>query len=238
VVPPVGGVDRDDLRATLSLPPDAPAAPPVGGISRDDLRAALAIPPDAPVVLSVGRVTPEKNPALLLRAFARLVARRPDARLVLVGVRQGRRQVRALVRDLRLTDRVRLVPPVPRERVGDYYRMADVLAFASTTDTQSLVIAEAESVGLPVVVADAALSLRPGGPAPPRMTSDADPESLAAALLRLLDDGDLRERIRRAALEAARAYPPELYLARLTAAYDHARRAAVSNPAVGRRGPA
>jgi glycosyltransferase involved in cell wall biosynthesis len=70
------------------------------------------------------------------------------------------------------------------------------------------------------------------------MTSDPDPESLAAALLRLLDDGDLRERISRAALQAARVYSPELYLARLTAAYDHARRTAASNPAAGRRGPA
>jgi glycosyltransferase involved in cell wall biosynthesis len=41
---------------------------------------------------AVGRVTPEKNPALLLNAFARVVGQRPDARLVLLGADQRRRR--------------------------------------------------------------------------------------------------------------------------------------------------
>ena len=182
------------------------------------LRAALDLPARAPVVLSVGRVTSEKNPALLVAAFARVRARHPDARLVVVGVRQSRRAMRALIRSHGLSDRVHLLPPVPRAELGGYYRMADVLAFASTTDTQSLVVAEAESRGLPVVLADPALA----SPSSYRVTCDATPASMAAALLRMLDDRDLRERTRRAGLAAAAAYPPSRYLARLTAAYHHA----------------
>jgi 1,2-diacylglycerol 3-alpha-glucosyltransferase len=259
----------------VTLPPDA--------TTRDEARAALGMPAGAAVVLSVGRVTPEKNPLLLLRAFAEVRAARPDALLVLLGADQGRRAVRAALRDLGLTGAVRLLPPVPHERVAGYYRMADVLAFASTTDTQSLVLAEAEAAGLPVVSADGDLAHRPAagnagpanaageadpanaageadpanaageadpakaaseaagedaggdgggdGDASCRVTCAATPAALAAALLRMLADADLRDRTRRAGLAATAAYPPERYLARLTAAYiaaveSHAKRGA------------
>jgi glycosyltransferase involved in cell wall biosynthesis len=185
-------------------------------------RAALGLPASAPVILAVGRVTSEKNPGLLLRAFAALRARRPDARLVIVGASQGRAAVRREVRKLELTDRVRLVPPVPRDQVGAYYRMADVLAFASTTDTQSLVLGEAEAAGLPVVVADAGLAERPGSTGPGRSSCAATPEALAGALSRMLTDADLSERTRREGLRAAAEYSPSRFLSLLTAAYDAA----------------
>ena len=121
------------------------------------------------------------------------------------------------------------MPPVPRAEVAGYYRAADVLAFASTTDTQGLVLAEAEAAGLPVVVADPALADRPGDPASLRTTCPAEPDAFAAALIRMLTDRDLRDRTRRAGLRAARAYPPERFLSLLTDAYAGACRA----PAAG-----
>jgi 1,2-diacylglycerol 3-alpha-glucosyltransferase len=179
--------------------------------------------PGGPVVLSVGRVTPEKNPVLLLDAFARVVARKPDARLILVGVQRGHRSVRRRAAALGIAERVRLVPPVPHDAVTGYYRSADVLAFAATTDTQSLVLSEAEAAGLPVVVADRALAERPGEPGPPRVTCDPTPEAFGAGLLRMLDDAGLREHTARAGLAATASYPPPRYLGLLLAAYEQAR---------------
>jgi glycosyltransferase involved in cell wall biosynthesis len=215
-----------DLAVFGDLPPvrtvPTPAALPAPARAPADLRAALDLPADAPVVLSVGRMTPEKNPGLLLRAFAVVAAHRPDARLVVVGVRQGRRRAAGWIKELGLAGRVHLVPPLPRDRVIDYYRMADVLAFSSTTDTQSLVVTEAEAVGLAVVLADRALAARVDG-ATDRVTCDAEPAALAAALLRMLDDADLRAHTRAAGLAAQRAYSPERYLSLLAAAYGRAR---------------
>jgi 1,2-diacylglycerol 3-alpha-glucosyltransferase len=175
-----------------------------------------------PMVLAVGRATPEKNPALLLEAFARVVAERPEARLTMLGVQRGRRSVWRRAAALGIADRVRLLPPVPHAEVSGYYRRADVLAFAATTDTQSLVLSEAEAAGLPAVVADRGLARRPGDPGPPRVTCDPTPESFAAALLGMLDDAGLRERTARAGLAATASYPPQRYLALLLAAYHQA----------------
>ncbi|MEV4279168.1 glycosyltransferase [Actinoplanes xinjiangensis] len=172
------------------------------------------------VVLSVGRGTAEKNPELLLQAFARVHAVRPEARLVLVGVRQRRRHLYRRIAALGLDGSVRIHPPVPHHEVAGFYRAADVLAFTSTTDAQSLVLAEAEAAGLPVVVADHGLAIRPGDTRGGRFTCDPAPDALAAALLRMLDDDTLRATTIRDGMAAAAAYTPEVFLHRLLAVYD------------------
>jgi 1,2-diacylglycerol 3-alpha-glucosyltransferase len=176
------------------------------------------------VVLSVGRGTAEKNPELLLRAFARVRAARPAARLVLVGVKQQRRHLLRRIAALGLDGHVDVCPPVPHDRVAGYYRDADVLAFPSTTDTQSLVLAEAEAAGLPVVVADPGLAVRPGATGSGRFTCEPEPDAFAAALLRMLDDEALRATVIRDGREAAAAYTPEVFLRRLETIYEKSRR--------------
>jgi 1,2-diacylglycerol 3-alpha-glucosyltransferase len=188
-------------------------------------RTAVSAPPrqryaTAGVVLSVGRGTAEKNPELLLRAFALLRAIRPDARLVLLGVRQQRRHLSRRIAALGLDGHVDVHPPVPHDEVAGFYRVADVLAFTSTTDTQSLVLAEAEAAGLPVVVADPGLAVRPGATEPGRFTCEAVPEALAAALHRMLGDEVLRATVVRDGLAAAAAYTPEVFLRRLELIYE------------------
>jgi glycosyltransferase involved in cell wall biosynthesis len=175
------------------------------------------------VVLSVGRATAEKDPELLLQAFARVHAARPDARLVLLGVRRRRRRLGRRITALGLDGHVQVRPPVPPGEVTDHYRAADVLAFASTTDTQSLVLAEAEAAGLPVVVADPGLAVRPGAAEAGRFTCEPTPDTFAAALLRMLDDEALRARVSSEGLAAVAAYPPEVFLHRLVEIYDRVR---------------
>jgi glycosyltransferase involved in cell wall biosynthesis len=90
-----------------------------------------------------------------------------------------------------------------------------VLAFASGTDTQSLVLAEAEAQGLPVVLTDRALT----ADTPWRMCADPAPESFAAAITRMLTDEELRDRTRRSGLAATAAWSGDDYVAALTGAY-------------------
>jgi glycosyltransferase involved in cell wall biosynthesis len=175
------------------------------------------------VILSVGRATAEKNPELLLRAFSRVLAVRPNARLILLGVQQQRGRLLRRIAALGLDGHVQVCPPVPHDEVIAFYRTADVLAFASTTDTQSLVLAEAEATGLPAVVADPGLAARPGTADAGRFTCEPAPDAFAAGLLRMLDDDVLRARVIREGLAAATAYPPEVFLRRLVEIYDRVR---------------
>ncbi|HWS34426.1 MAG TPA: glycosyltransferase [Actinoplanes sp.] len=177
----------------------------------------------AGVLLAVGRGTPEKNPELLLRAFAVVHAARPATRLVLLGVRQRRRHLLRRIAALGLTGHVDVLPPVPHAQVAAHYRAADVLVFTSTTDTQSLVLAEAEAAGLPAVVADPGLAVRPGATTAGRFTCEPEPDAVATALLRLLGDRSLRATTAADGAAAAAAYTPAVFLQRLTAIYAQAR---------------
>jgi glycosyltransferase involved in cell wall biosynthesis len=190
---------------TPVLPTEKPAPP-------------RARPASGQVVLSVGRVSAEKDPSLLLHAFALVATAKPDARLVLVGVRLHRRRLLRMIAALDLTSRVTVIPPVPHEEVAGYYRAADVLAFSSTTDTQSLVLSEAEAAGLPVVAADPQLASRPDRSQ--RVTCSPTPSAFADALLRLLDDPVLHAQTAKAGLTATASYPPSAYVMQLIALYD------------------
>jgi 1,2-diacylglycerol 3-alpha-glucosyltransferase len=195
-------------------------------LGRAETRHRLRIPPAAPVVLAVGRATPEKNPSLLLASFAQLLRRIPDAHLVMVGVRQRRRALLRLARGAGVAHALRIVPPVPHARMSAYYRMSDVLAFPSTTDTQGLVLLEAEQVGLPVVLADPALATRPGACSTDgqagRLSTPSQAAPFAAALGRVLSDPELHRRLAEAGRVAAAAYPTGRYLDHLLVAYSFA----------------
>ena len=144
---------------TAVLP--SPTLPlPAPQISVAALRGHLGIPPPAPVVLSVGRLSPEKNPELLLRGFALLLQRRPDARLVMVGPPRGSQQLLRLASDLGVAASVHMTGVVGRRLLGAYYYLASVVVVASLTDTQSLVAQEAAAFGVPVVIADERLANR------------------------------------------------------------------------------
>ncbi|MEV4810826.1 glycosyltransferase [Micromonospora avicenniae] len=198
--------------------PTPVAAPVPDAEDRRRVRKHLDIPPDAPVLLAVGRASPEKNPGLLLGAFTRVRRALPSARLVLLGVRRNRTALRRTARRLGVDDALHLLDPVPRERVGSYYRAADVLAFASTTDTQALVLGEAEAYGLPVAMVDDALATRPGTGSRRPLAAGA-PTEFGALLDRLLTDEALREQVIAEGRAAATAWSGERYLAELTGLY-------------------
>jgi glycosyltransferase involved in cell wall biosynthesis len=189
------------------------------------LRRELGIPPDAPLIVSVSRLFPQKGQRELLRAFARVSAEVPSARLLIVGGEapwvRGTflPELQALAAELGVKGRVVLAgerPDIPRVMAA-----ADVFAMPSFEEPFGLVFLEAMIMRRPVV------SLNNGGTpevvdhggsgflAPP-----GDIEVLARHILSLLHDPGLRARMgahgrarvlerftaRRMAADAARAY--------------------------------
>jgi glycosyltransferase involved in cell wall biosynthesis len=119
---------------------------------RDDrLRRGLGLGPDDVLLVYVGRLAPEKNLAVLLQAFARLLAQAPAGwrervKLVLVGAGP-------------LTDALERAAQPGVVLAGEqhglvlsrWYASADVFAFPSLSETFGNVVLEAQASGLPVV---------------------------------------------------------------------------------------
>ncbi len=114
-------------------------------------RRALGLTPEALVCLYVGRLDREKSVERVIEAFGLIAGALPQARLLLVGQGShaealGRRAAASPARD-----RIRLMGGVAREALPAYYRAADLFLFASETETQGLVLAEAHACGLAAV---------------------------------------------------------------------------------------
>jgi glycosyltransferase involved in cell wall biosynthesis len=167
---------------------------------RDDLRAELL--GDAELLfLYVGRLSEEKRVGVLLDAYARVRARSPEVRLVLVGDGPARAALEGTA-----PPATRFLGELRDAELADVYASADVFCFPSTTDTFGQVMLEAAASGLPTVAvaAGGAAELVRHGQTGLLAAAD-DPAAVAAALRALVDAPELRRRLAEGALEAARA---------------------------------
>jgi glycosyltransferase involved in cell wall biosynthesis len=115
-------------------------------------RQRFHIPPERPVLLYVGRLGLEKNIEFLLRMLSYLQPRCPDILLIIAGEGPARATLETRTRQLGLTKQVQFIGYLTRQgALEDCYCAADMVVFASRTETQGLVLLEALALGVPVV---------------------------------------------------------------------------------------
>lgn len=183
-------------------------------------RHGLGVPADAPLMLFVGRVAHEKNIGFLLRAFRLALDRNPAARLVIAGEGPALAGLRKSARDLDVAARVHFVGYLDRGRaLLDCYRAADAFVFASRTETQGLVLLEAMAMGVPVISTAVMGTCDIVGPGRGALVPRDDEADFAEAMLTLLGDRALRERLAVEAVEFAREWRAELLAGRMADLY-------------------
>jgi glycosyltransferase involved in cell wall biosynthesis len=191
---------------------------PASAAEADVLRAEYGLGPSTPVVGSVTRFYPAKGITFLLDAFARLRRQVPEARLLLVGDGPDEPQLRAQAAALGIADQV-IFAGFHRD-VAAHLRLFTVSAVPSLEEGFGNVAVEAMAAGVPVVAA------RVGGL--PEIVTDgvtgflvppAEPEALAQALLRLLEDPALRDAMGQAAAADTDRFRMDHYVTRLEALY-------------------
>ena len=111
-----------------------------------------------PIALFVGRLGKEKNVDLVLDAFDVAARRIPDLRLIVVGSGPHEEALRRHANGLASSPRIRFTGALDQRELGAYYAAADAFIFASTTETQGLVLLEAMTHGVPVAAVDCPVS--------------------------------------------------------------------------------
>ncbi|WP_343756369.1 glycosyltransferase family 4 protein [Deinococcus depolymerans] len=180
-------------------------------------RAEFHVGPDTPLVMYLGRLAPEKNLDVMLRAFTRARASRPELRLLVVGDGPSRAPLQA-----QAPEGVTFTGPVPYARVPGALAAADVFITASTSEVLPMSMIEALAAGTPLVAAQspAALDLIEEGVN--GTVRAATPAELADGLLGTLHPDRLPTLQEGARLSAAR-YDLPVRAAELEAVYDRAR---------------
>lgn len=188
-------------------------------------RQRAGIGPDELVVLNVARFVGVKNHPLLLRAFARLHAQLPGARLVLVGSGPGLGAAQDACRRAGIAGRVIFTGEQPFAAVAEIYAAADVKVIASDYESFSFTALEAMASGLPLAVTDTEwVPHLIGGAAGGRVFPRGDAEAAAAALLELARDPAARARMGRRNRETVLArYTWDASAARLLELYRRLR---------------
>ena len=117
-------------------------------------RAAAGIPADAFVVGFIGRLSPEKNLRFLAEAVCAFLAGRARARFLVAGVGPSEEELREIVARRGMSGRLHFTGILRGAELVDAYRAMDVFAFASRSETQGMVLAEALAAGVPAVALD------------------------------------------------------------------------------------
>jgi glycosyltransferase involved in cell wall biosynthesis len=167
----------------------------------------------SPLLLYLGTLAPWQGIDFLLDAFKRVVAQRPIKLQILgVGRREWRKTLEKQVRKLGLTERVEFLPPVPHEQVPAVIHAADVGVAPLAPTERNLVqgccpvkIFEYMACGKPIVAANLPVVRE-------ILTHEEDallykidkPSRLAVCLMRLAEDGELRQRLGENALRKVR----------------------------------
>jgi glycosyltransferase involved in cell wall biosynthesis len=151
-------------------------------------------------LLAVGRLHPEKGFDLLIDAFKLIATRQSDWDLVILGEGGARGSLQAQIDQAGLADRIAM--PGRVGNMADWYASADMYVLSSRVEGLSNTLLESMAMGLPVVAFDCdtgpraiithgldGLLVRPNG----------DREALAQALLTLIVDEPLQQKLRSAA---------------------------------------
>ena len=172
------------------------------------------------LVISVGRLVYYKGFEYLIQAMQQV-----DGRLLIVGDGPLGPKLQQLAGELGVQDKIVFAGEIQNERIVPYYHAADVFALASVARSEAfgIVQIEAMAAGLPVVntrldsgVPFVSLHEQTGLTVPPQ-----DPEALAQALNRLLNDAPLRRSLGAAArLRARQEFSLEIMTERTLKLYE------------------
>lgn len=183
-------------------------------------------------ILFVGRLEKRKGLGDLLRAFRAMTARVSNARLIVVGDGPLRGRVESYIARHRLPN-VIMAGYVPDSVKPRYYDSADIFCAPATgAESFGIVLLEALASGLPIVATEVPgyMSVLESGKdsitVPPKNWRE-----LAAALVILARDEDLRRRLAAYAIEKARRYSWEMVATEVVEVYHEARKALAAQPA-------
>ncbi|HTG09242.1 MAG TPA: glycosyltransferase [Candidatus Eisenbacteria bacterium] len=220
------------LARTLGLAPAGRTRVIVNGIDAAFVRAAatrapisramLGLRPDALVLATVARFDPVKRLEVLLRALPLVVARVPEAQLLVVGDGPERDALHALARTLALGDRVVFAGAIPD--AARVLPLVDLYLTASRREGLPTALLEAMACGVPVLATEVPGHVDAVEPEiTGRLVPPDDVAGLAAAAARLLRDPALRARMGQAGRERVeRHFTRARMLAEIAALYREA----------------
>jgi len=178
----------------------------------DKLRRRFNLSQKNKIILCVGRIVPQKGIEYLIKAIPFILKRYPECKVILTGrIKQKwmpssyEEIVGNLIKKLGLENNIIFTGEIPKKEMPAIYRLADVMAFPTLHENYGLVNLEAMASGIPVVstrisvIKEYIINGRNG-----LLVSPRDHKALTEAVMRLLADNQLRNKLIRNGYETVR----------------------------------
>jgi len=193
----------EQITDIFQLPPDKVDVIPNGidaeSFKHDvsiDLYRRKYVPPGDKLVFFVGRLVYEKGVQTAIEAMTLIMNKVPNVTFVVAGTGPHLNQLKAMVSAFGLEGKVKFTGHLDTDALYAFYRSADLTVVPSLYEPFGMVVLESMAMGTPTIVADTGglseivvheetgLKFEPG-----------NADSLAEAMLRILTDPGLSERI-------------------------------------------
>ncbi len=198
------GVKRPIFIVPTGISPDKFDQKPKGY-----LHEKLHIPNNKKIILTVGRLHKEKSIDFLIKAFALTHKTCPDIVLVIIGRGPLKSKLEELAASLKIAESVYFAGTLEPKDMSYAYADSTSFIFASTSETQGLVVYEAFAAGLPVVAVEDGAFKNVVENDKNGYTTTKDEVQFADRLIRILTQADLKKRFSTNAREAAKQYSIE-----------------------------
>jgi glycosyltransferase involved in cell wall biosynthesis len=186
----------------------------------DSIYEKYGLPTDLPIITYVGRTDAEKHIWALVKAFGRVLETN-RAHLLIVGDGSDADNLKALVKDLNIRDSVTFTGRVPEEDLVPLHQVGVVFVMPSPMELQSIATLEAMASGKPIIAVDAgALKELCQDKVNGFLCEQDNDQDIAEAIVKILNDDELRTEFAVASLKIARENDLQHTLDQFLAIYD------------------
>ncbi|HEY9246075.1 MAG TPA: glycosyltransferase family 4 protein [Candidatus Methanoperedens sp.] len=186
------------------------------------LIAKIAPSEEACDVIFAGRLIKEKNIDMLLEAISIVRKSMPDIKCHVIGEGPEKERLMRSAAELGILSNVRFSGFMEYDKMISRIKSTKVLALPSGREGFGIIVIEAFACGVPVV------TVRDGKNAASMLVGketglvvDADAWELSVAILKLVEDSDLREKMARSAIETSRNYDWDNIIRRVLLLYEN-----------------
>jgi len=158
------------------------------------------------IFLTVGRLVPVKNIKMQIDAMKNIVAKNSNVELWIVGDGELSQKLKVQSQKSDVGDKIKFLGW--QDDIEKYYSQADAFLLTSNSEGWGMAVVEAAQFGLPIIITDVGLAGEvikdsEGGIVIPV----EDQEELEKAMIKIIEDKNLREKLGNGACEAIKKLP-------------------------------
>lgn len=154
-------------------------------------------------ILFVGSLIPRKGCKFLIQSFKQISKKYPDIRLILVGIGPDELELKNLVYELGLGDKIQFLGSKTREEISSLMQRAKLFVLPSLEEGLGVVLLEAIACGTPCVASKVGgipdvITEQVG-----RLVSPGDPQQIANAVIEIIENPGLWQKLSQTARDRA-----------------------------------